>query len=422
MSLTESVEYALFGLIAFTLLLWGFIEGLSPVTRTLDLIFFVVRISTIEALYSSIGFSLTTLFACLLLFRELHWGEKREPVNSGDRVEAIIPVYRDHNVLHKSVESLNNSNYDDLRVNVVCEEDDQKSIEAAEKLDCEVVINQHPGSKAGAINTVFENRDSEYFAIFDADEIVNEDFIGHGIGYMVESDYSVFQGRRVPIPSGLVEKLSYCERAVFHAAYKLQGLLGFPYAKSSSTILTKEAWRNVNGYDDMLTEDIDFAHKCYRHGIQVKSDRRYTNLMEAPHTWRDFWNQRKRWLMGVVQIFHKGLKRGYAPSPRRREAFSVMRSFASFTFPILILILFSNFLVLVILGLQVFYLLPILVTALAPVIVSLKDRVHEEVDFIGFYSLLTFIILQVAGLITLKAVLEYIFSWNGEWYLVEKGK
>ncbi|MFT4892457.1 MAG: cellulose synthase/poly-beta-1,6-N-acetylglucosamine synthase-like glycosyltransferase [Candidatus Nanohaloarchaea archaeon] len=422
MGLAKSVEYAMFGLISVIMLLWGFIEGLSPVTRSLDLFFFVVRISTIEALYSSIGFSLTTLFACFLLYKELHLGEKREPVNNSDPVEAIVPVYRDHNVLHKSVESLQQSNYNDLRINVVCEEGDERSIEAAEKLDCEVVINKYPGSKAGAINTVFEERDSKYFAIFDADEVVSEDFIGHGIGYLKGTKYMVFQGRRVPIPDGLVEKFSYCERAIFHAAYKLQGLLGFPYAKSSSTILTDEAWEKANGYDDMLTEDIDFAHKCWRHDIPVKSDRRYTNLMEAPHTWKDFWNQRKRWLMGVVQIFHKGLKRDYRESPRRKEVFSLLRSFFSFTFPILILILFSNFFVLVVLGLQVFYLLPILVTALAPIIVSASDRKIEGIDFIGFFSLFTFIILLVSGLIALKAALEYVFSWNGEWYLVEKGK
>jgi len=417
----ELTEYVLFAAISIGLIVWGVSDGLSIVDRTVDIFFLIVQIRVPEALYSNIAFTATTVFASALLFKEIYSTSYLGKKTNGEKVEAIIPVYTDSGVLENSVKTLNNSNYEDLRINVVCEEEDEASIEVAKELDCEVIMNKHPGSKAGAINTVFEMRDSKYYALFDADEKIDEDFIPQAVKYL-ERGYGVFQGRRVPIPSGGIEKFAYCERAVFHAAYKIQGLLGFLHAKSSSTVLTKETWEKVDGFDDMLTEDIDFSHKCYRQGISVKTDRRYTNLMEAPHSAKDFWEQRKRWLTGTVQIFHKGLKRNYQSGPLHREIFSIIRSFTSFTFPILVLLLFSNFLVLVFLGLQLFYILPILATSLPPLLLSYRDSKIKEIDFIGWYAFTTFILMLLSGLIALKSLLEYIFTWEGEWYLVEKGE
>lgn len=387
---------------------------------TFDFLIFAVSISTFGAVYSNLTFSLTTILATLLLWNEIYRGETPEPVDNGDRVEAVIPVYQDHEVLANSVNSLRNSDYSNLRINIVCEPDDDKSIGEANELGCNVLINQHPGSKAGAINTAFEELDAEYFALFDADEKVNRRFIATSMAYMNQG-YEVFQGRRVPIPSGLVEKFSYCERAVFHMAHKIQELMGFVHAKSSSTVLTKDTWRKVNGYDDMLTEDIDFGQKCFRYGLKVKSNRRVVNKMEAPHSFRDFWGQRKRWLIGTVEIFHKGIKRGYDQSSLLREFLATGRALVSTVLPIMLIIFFANFLVIVISGIELFFSIPILVTAIPALVLSYRDSMDDEVEFIGSYSLMSFLVIFVSGILSLKAVLEYLFSWSGEWYRVEKG-
>ncbi|MFT4868203.1 MAG: cellulose synthase/poly-beta-1,6-N-acetylglucosamine synthase-like glycosyltransferase [Candidatus Nanohaloarchaea archaeon] len=416
----KPAEYAFFTLLILLLLGWGFWEGIAPFQRSFDLIIFAVSISTFGAVYSNLTFSITTLFATLLLWNEVYRGDKLEPLDQGERVEAVIPVYQDHEVLANSINSLKNSDYSNLGINVICEPDDEKSIEEAENLDCNVLINQHPGSKAGAINTAFEELDAEYFALFDADEKVDSQFIGIAMAYMNQG-YEVFQGRRVPIPSGGIEKFSYCERAVFHMAYKIQELTGFVHAKSSSTVLTKTAWEKVNGYDDMLTEDIDFGQKCFRYGLKVKSNRSVTNKMEAPHSFRDFWGQRKRWSIGTVEILHKGLRRGYGQSSIPREVFATCRSLVSTIIPIMLIVFFANFLVLVISGIELFFTIPILVTALPALILSYRDFRDKEIGFIGLYSLTSFLVVFISGLILLKSVLEYIFSWSGEWYRVEKG-
>ena len=69
-----------------------------------------------------------------------------------------------------------------------------------------------------------------------------------------------------------------------------------------------EAFETVDGYDDKLTEDIDFSHTCHRAGLEVTRRRAVANTMEAPHTLRDLWGQRKRWRIGHVQVLEGQLR------------------------------------------------------------------------------------------------------------------
>ncbi|MFP4038736.1 MAG: glycosyltransferase [Candidatus Nanohaloarchaea archaeon] len=419
MAFKKSIEWLFFITISTLLLFRGMWNGFGTVSYSLNLFSVAIDVILLDAISSNILFTLFMLLGGGLLFREVNSRKKSKELVSGPLIEAIVPVYNDAEVLSNSVDSLNDSGYQDLRINVVCEEEDEESIEAAEKLDCELIINDYPGSKAGAINTVFERRDSEYFAIFDADELVHKDFLPKAMGYL-EEGYQGFQGRRVPIPSGLIEKFAYCERALFHTAYKISEFSGFRNLRSSSTVMKREVWETVGGYEDLLTEDLDFPHKCYRHGIRIKQDRRCTNLMEAPHSTKDFWGQRKRWSMGQIQILHKALKGGYSKNFTVRGMVSNFRIVMGILVPLLMLGLLSKFIILTLLGLETFYLMPVIATSLLALILSFKDIKRHPIKFIGLYSILTNLAVPITALLNIKSFFEYIISWNGDWYEVDK--
>ena len=79
-------------------------------------------------------------------------------VYDGERVEALVPVYRDADVMHRSVERLADSPYENLTVTVIVEPDDDASHERATELAeahdrvRSLVNDQRQGSKAGALN------------------------------------------------------------------------------------------------------------------------------------------------------------------------------------------------------------------------------------------------------------------------------
>ena len=336
---------------------------------------------------------------------------------------AIIPVYRDANVLHRSVNSLRESTYENLEVVIACEPDDEATITAAESMADDVVsvvTNEYPGSKAGAIRTVVERSTADSFAVFDADEVVDESFLASGVGALHDEGYDVFQGRRIPEPTGLVETLAYCERVTFHASYKLVELTGFRNCRSSSTVFTRSAYETVGGYDDLLTEDLAFAHKCYRHGLAVRQARNYTSLMEAPHTLADFWGQRKRWRIGQVEVLHATLTGQLTDGARYRRYISMWRMITSIGGSVFLLVLLSKLSVLVLLDATGFYLLPIVATAVVAAGVGWADSKAGDIDSVVPIALVAPLVYPVFGALMLKSILEYGLSWDGSWYHVEK--
>lgn len=418
--------------IGLTLLAFGFLmiyggwTGLSLKEYSLNLIFFVVDVVVADAVTSTIFFTSIVSLTGLILVREsLKDKEEWRTDYNGEKTTAIIPVYQDAQVMHQSVETLNKSNYSNLETLIVYEPDDDKSQNRAQELEekyrnVQVMENGNPGSKAKAVNYAIENTESRFYAVFDSDEEVNPDFISAAVSYLQEDNYDIFQGRRIPKPEGLIEAFCYCERALFHTSYALTRYTGFKSPRSSSTVMRKEAWQKVGGYSDVLTEDLDFPHKCYRAKLKVKQTYNYTNKMEAPHSWKDFWGQRKRWNIGQVQIAHKTLSGGFGNNMSIRGVISTVRSVFGIMLAIFLLPLVAKFLLLLVFGFEAVYIPPLLALTLIPAALSLIDSRNHQIPALKLNSLLSPFVIIVSGALMLKSVFEYVFSWNGEWYHVDK--
>ena len=411
---------------ALLLVIFGLYQGIQQQVLTIDLLWLSLEVVWLDAVSASLVFTAFLLVSGLLLLYEVSTPATNVPeLTNGPKLTAIIPVYQDANVLHRSVDSLRESTYANLEIVIACEPDDRATITTAEAMaDGEPMVsvmrNSYPGSKAGAIQTVVERAESDSFAVFDADEIVDADFLASGMGALHVEGHDVFQGRRIPEPTGAVETLAYCERVTFHASYKLVELTGFRNCRSSSTVFTRAAYETVGGYDDLLTEDLAFAHKCYRHDLSVRQARNYTSLMEAPHTLMDFWGQRKRWRIGQVEVLHATLMGRLTDGIRHRRWISISRMITSIGGSIFLLVLLSKVSVLVLVDATLFYLLPILATALIAAGVGLADTKAGDIDAVASIIVIAPFVYPVFGALMLRSILEYAVSWDGTWYRVEK--
>jgi len=406
------------------LVLLGLYEGIQQNVLTVDLLWLSLEVVWLDAAATSVVFLAFVAVSGGLLLREV-W---TPPTNvtrrdDGPKLTAIVPVYRDGGVLHRSVESLRNSAYRNLEIVVACEPDDTETKAAATELaggSVSVIENRYPGSKAGAIRTVVEASTADSFAVFDADEIVDDAFLSAGMGALHDEGYDIFQGRRIPEPTGIVEALAYCERVLFHASYKIVEPTGFQNCRSSSTLFTREAFETVDGYDDLLTEDLAFAHKCFRHGLDVRQARNYTNLMEAPHTLADFWGQRKRWRIGQVEVLDATLRGQLTDGPLRRRLLSLSRMGTSLAGSVFTVVVLAKWLVLVVFDAELLFLLPIAAIAVLAMGVGLADARAGSVDSLLAITLSALFVYPVFGLLSIKSLLEYVVSWDGTWYHVEK--
>ncbi|MCU4975750.1 glycosyltransferase family 2 protein [Halobacteria archaeon AArc-m2/3/4] len=402
----------------------GAYHGIQQFEFLLELRGFALHVATKSAVPAVVIFTVLATLSGVLLVREVY--QRRDPaarVFDGPTVAAIVPVYRDGGVLKTSVNSLLDSNYANLEVVIVGEPGDEPTLgiarELAEHPDVRVLCNGQPGSKARAINDAVSRIDADFFCSFDADERVDPDFVPAAMYALLEEDRDVFQARRVPRANGPVETLAYCERLLFHASYKLVEPFGFTYCRSSSAVFTREAFETVGGLDDLLTEDIDFAHKCFRQGLDVCQSRHITNEMEAPHTVADLWGQRKRWRIGHIQVFRKAITGGFGSSGVHGLA-STVRLATSLLASVFMVALVAKVVVLLYYGFVAVALL-----AFVPVCVTIPPILYRDSRAGHLPNLSPTVVLSPLiypgfGLVTIRSCFEYLLTWDGSWYRVEK--
>jgi hypothetical protein len=391
----------------------GLLTGVDVWTVSLEvlsapLVFF-------EGTVSVAIFTLVVAVTGFVVVKDVWSGGDTEAVYEGPEVTAVVPVYRDAEVLDVSVESLMESEYENISVAVVTEPNDPETRRRAEKLAGENdavdhLINGDPGSKGSAINHAVKESEG-----------VSADFIPTAMGELL-GDTDVFQGRRVPRANGAVETLAYCERLVVHTGYAFGELFGFTNCLSASTLFTREAFETVGGYEDNLTEDIEFAHSCNRADLSIVHDRSATNTMEAPHTVRDLWGQRKRWRIGHVEVFQSRIRELFDGDVRLGDLNAVGRASGAIVGGALLLVVMSHMLVLSMQGIEgaAFASAPFAVLFATTAAVWAKDAKDGHLGFPSWTVFLAPIVYLLHGALTVKSSLEYYLTWEGEWYQVTK--
>lgn len=416
----KAVEAALFLALTGAVFMFGFLNGSVGFEFILRAPGFSVAFGVVDAVMTSLTF---TLFILLSASLTLYRMRKQRGLESGDgSITAVIPVYRDSEVLERSVKSVAESSTSVDTV-VVCEPDDSASIEEAERLSEEygidyLVNDRYTGSKAGAVNYAVEETESEYIAVLDADEMVDEDFFGVASKKLDES-YDVVQGRTIPEPNGWIESMAYYESVFlsYVSPRLLYILTGFRIAASRSTVIDREAFENIDGYsDEMLTEDFHFAFKCYRNRLDVYELLENPSRIEAAHSLKDWWGQRKRWMMGYVQTIIRLFKE---INTDYRALTSAAIGASTLLGSVLMVSIISKFMYLIVMDAEVLALIPV-----ATLFSCLAYFHHRDLSYgikkPGLMLLLSPFVLPFYSLAALKATVEYFGTWTGEWYSVEK--
>jgi len=407
-------------------MLFGYQAGFVQMHLKLDFLVGVLAIAIIQAEFALVSFAAFMFGSAAVFFGWSVRDSPYQPLYDDGTITAIVPVYRDADVLERSVESLLASAYEDLEVVVVCERDDgpakRKAAALAEEFPSvsRLVNTGDPGSKAGAINYAVEQTESAYVGVFDADEVVHESFLPQAVGKL--TDHDVVQGRTVPEPTGTIESIAYYESVLlsYVARRVLYVFTGFRMAASRAVLMDREALEDLGGYDtDMLTEDFYFAYQCYEGHLDVAELLDYPSRIEAAHNVTDWWGQRKRWMTGYAQVFHRLLTSFWRPSSYR-DVVSVVICASTVWGSLMMLAILAKFPVLAVVGSEELFVLPFL----AVFSITLAGHVHDYrrglVPAPTWRWLLVPLIFPFYSLTAIKAVFEYVFSWSGEWYRVAK--
>lgn len=237
----------------------------------------------------------------------------------------LIPLYREPNIIHQLVYSLNAISYPQalLDIIILIEEDDDLTLDAINKLDLDskyrviIVPNSLPRTKPKACNYGLQFVKGEYVTIYDAEDIPDVLQLQKVVEKFrkLNSEYICIQARLnfYNKNENLLSKLFSLEYSYWFD-FMLPGLhklgLVIPLGGTSNHFKTN-ALKQIGAWDaHNLTEDAELGLRISAYGYKTYLLDSYT-LEESPLKISIWIKQRTRWIKGYIQtfaVFRKNIK------------------------------------------------------------------------------------------------------------------
>ena len=164
--------------------------------------------------------------------------------------------------------------------------------------------------KPAALNEGLKRAKGEILICFDADYCPPNDIVEKLVGYLVDPEVGLVQGRVTVLnePTSLVSRLAAMERVGGYRVDQLarDKLSLVPQYGGTVGAVKKSFIEAIGGWDpNILAEDTDLTFQVYRAGFKVRYANDAECYEEAVEDWRSLWRQRHRWAKGHMQCFFK---------------------------------------------------------------------------------------------------------------------
>ena len=199
--------------------------------------------------------------------------------NKTNYFSILIPARNEEGVIKNLIDSLNKLNYDKERyeINVILNNSTDKTDEivkqtTAKLIKCKTKINNKGQALKEAFNTLSSRKDIDAYIIFDADNIVDKDFLKYmnesiNKGNKVAQGFRDTKNKTCNWISASYTIYYYIQNLYFNKSRKLIG-------KSASLngtgfMIKKEVIDKIGFYTETLSEDIEFTGICALNDIKI---------------------------------------------------------------------------------------------------------------------------------------------------------
>ena len=241
-------------------------------------------------------------------------------VNKNHKFMAIIPAHNEEMVVGNLIESLKKQTYDKnlYDIYVIADNCTDKTAEVARKAGAivyERFDNAHK-TKGYALQwflkqKIAENADYDAFFVFDADNIVDKNFIINMNKKLCQGEEVVQGYRDIKNPTDNWITAGY---ALFywtmHRMYHLARYnIGLSPLLNGTGFMVKFDVVKPNGWEtETLTEDIEFSLKQIIQGRKLGWATDAIVYDEQPTSFKQAWSQRSRWTVGHMQCIKEYTK------------------------------------------------------------------------------------------------------------------
>ena len=240
--------------------------------------------------------------------------------NKNHKFMAIIPAHNEEAVISNLIESLKNQTYDKklYDIYVIADNCTDATAEIAKKAGAIVYKRFDPDHKTKGYalqwflkQKIEENADYDAFFVFDADNIVDKNFITNMNKKLCQGEEVVQGYRDIKNPTDNWITAGY---ALFywtmHRLYHLARYnIGLSPLLNGTGFMVKFDVVKPNGWEtETLTEDIEFSLKRIIKGKKLGWATDAIVYDEQPTSFKQSWSQRSRWTVGHMQCIKEYTK------------------------------------------------------------------------------------------------------------------
>ncbi len=257
------------------------------------------------------------------LFSFINLKEKPYIVNKKHKFVTIIPAHNEEQVVGNLITSLGEQNYpkDLYDIYVIADNCTDKTEEVARKLDAKVFVRTENDSAKKTkgfalqlfLNTLLTDPNMNYdaFCVFDADNIVDNNFLNAMNKHLCQGEEVVQGYRDIKNPTDSWVSAGYAifywtMNRFYHLARYNAGLS--PLINGTGFMVKMDAIRPKGWDTNTLTEDIEFSLKRIIQGKKLGWATDAICYDEQPIKFKPSWSQRSRWTIGHIQCLREYTK------------------------------------------------------------------------------------------------------------------
>ena len=262
---------------------------------------------------------------------------KDKPIKSTklNKFMAIIPAHNEEQVVANLIESLKKQNYDKEKYDIYVIADNCTDRTAEIAKECGAIVYERNDltkkTKGYALDwflkqKIEENADYDAFCVFDADNIVDENFLKEMNKKLLQGEEVVQGYRDIKNPTDNWITAGY---ALFywtmHRFYHLARYnIGLSPLLNGTGFMVKFDVVKPNGWQTQtLTEDIEFSLQRIIAGKRLGWATDAKVYDEQPTSFKQSWSQRSRWTVGHIQCIEKYAKKLFVAAKENKTLMNV---------------------------------------------------------------------------------------------------
>ena len=231
------------------------------------------------------------------------------------RFSVVIPARSEERVLPRLFRAILNQNYPKENLEVIVVEDG--STDGTVGI-CKQFIKKNTGlmtlvhgdesrGKPSALNRGLKAAQGDIIAVFDADNVPEEDALWNAAEYFQDASVAALQGRMLTVNSEvnmLTKFVSYEEAAWCEAYLRGRDALDlFVHLRGSCEFVRREVLERVGGWrEDYLSDDFELSARLTEKGYRIKYAPDVRSWQESPQGLRAMFHQRARWFRGAMEV------------------------------------------------------------------------------------------------------------------------